>query len=750
MDKIKTIKIKNEDGSISEESYTISVDAKNVDMLNGKDVQDTIGNINIDRDGNIAQQLNSLNDSNANLINSISNLTEDVNKKIYYFNTFSDMENANLKPGDCVEILGYYNKNDKGGAIFKIVQEVTSIPLNNGYFAEVIEDKSEVKYIFPKNWPVLCGDANLIIAYGKSILIDSHREGAKNQLYTMLSNYGITHLDYAIFSHYHDDHVGNLENLVADGYIDENTMVYLPTYCDLIATLTGPNRALDYYQRCGVALAPLHNSKVPSEWEVLKLGLDFTITFYNCDPTWFNEGGYTDYNNMSTVCLVRHGKNKSLYTGDATGDGPWLRAIENNFITESIDLYKIGHHGINNACKQLIYLIKPTYAVQPSTMKDSQKNNFAITSDLNVLQNMGTKIYSVHRNPNTYIEFVSQINTMKNTKGIVTTAISKENRIYNIYVDRSTSNEIQDGTQDYPYRDLPQAISECLNTGFGHYVFHLADGTYCNAHDSNTKNKVRFAGCSIEIEGNSTDNTAVTLNMGFLAHAVNLKLSNLTINTHLIHGIECYTSNVEINNCIFDGITGEAGDFNGISAYDNSIIRIKDAIFRKIQANSISSHGDSVYLSNVSFDTCGRGIRWEKSSFISAYNVSFTNIRSEKFYNPDHTGFLYLPEEKLTEVNLNILDGEIVLKKDITLYNRAILYFGVVSEGTLQSVEIRAFPGETFRKGLKYNGYLGDDLISFTVNSEDTTKITLTRSDPNPTLNFRTIYGHLNDTRVLP
>ena len=34
MDKIKTVKIKNPDGSVSEETYTISVDAKNVDMEN--------------------------------------------------------------------------------------------------------------------------------------------------------------------------------------------------------------------------------------------------------------------------------------------------------------------------------------------------------------------------------------------------------------------------------------------------------------------------------------------------------------------------------------------------------------------------------------------------------------------------------------------------------------------------------------------------------------------------------------------
>ena len=60
MDKIKTIKIKNPDGSISEETYTISVDAKDVDMNNGKDLQDTIGTIDIDTDGSIAEQLKNI------------------------------------------------------------------------------------------------------------------------------------------------------------------------------------------------------------------------------------------------------------------------------------------------------------------------------------------------------------------------------------------------------------------------------------------------------------------------------------------------------------------------------------------------------------------------------------------------------------------------------------------------------------------------------------------------------------------
>ena len=81
MNKIKTIKIKNEDGTVSEESYSISVDAINVDMSNGKNLQDTIGNINIDTDGNIASQLDNLNNNQEIMFDELNtNLTNLTNR----------------------------------------------------------------------------------------------------------------------------------------------------------------------------------------------------------------------------------------------------------------------------------------------------------------------------------------------------------------------------------------------------------------------------------------------------------------------------------------------------------------------------------------------------------------------------------------------------------------------------------------------------------------------------------------------
>lgn len=55
MNKIKTVKIKNPDSSVSEETYTILVDTKDVYIKDGKDLQETIGIINIDKDSSIAE-----------------------------------------------------------------------------------------------------------------------------------------------------------------------------------------------------------------------------------------------------------------------------------------------------------------------------------------------------------------------------------------------------------------------------------------------------------------------------------------------------------------------------------------------------------------------------------------------------------------------------------------------------------------------------------------------------------------------
>lgn len=132
MDKIKTIKVKNEDGSLSEETYAISADAINIDMENGRDLQETIGTIDVYNKGNIAEQLTAIE----------TNLKE----KVYCFDTVAKMKTANLVKGDYASTLGYYSINDGGKGLYKIVNQVNTEDfqesLNNGLYATLVLDET--------------------------------------------------------------------------------------------------------------------------------------------------------------------------------------------------------------------------------------------------------------------------------------------------------------------------------------------------------------------------------------------------------------------------------------------------------------------------------------------------------------------------------------------------------------------------------------------------------------------------------
>ena len=192
MDKIKTVKIKNEDGSISQNSYTISVDAVDVDMANGKDLQDTIGTIDIDTDGNIATQLKRIKNYDIaieNIETNIENIETDIenieidisdlqadnasiksdfNKKPYCFNTVLDMKAATeLKDGDYATTLGFYTINDGGAGEYKISSNNDGFiqNLNNDLFAKLIIKEEYTPATFGCKEDGTTDDTTLLQAY---------------------------------------------------------------------------------------------------------------------------------------------------------------------------------------------------------------------------------------------------------------------------------------------------------------------------------------------------------------------------------------------------------------------------------------------------------------------------------------------------------------------------------------------------------------------------------------------------------
>ena len=120
MDKVKYIKLEQEDGSYSE-SIPLSVDSDYVDV-NGQSL--TVE------------------------LNRIDNLETQINKKPYYYVNIATMKtDINLEEGDVIQTLGYYEANDGGSGLYEIVDDENLVDdggsiheLDNGLFAQLIVD----------------------------------------------------------------------------------------------------------------------------------------------------------------------------------------------------------------------------------------------------------------------------------------------------------------------------------------------------------------------------------------------------------------------------------------------------------------------------------------------------------------------------------------------------------------------------------------------------------------------------------
>ena len=555
-----------------------------------------------------------------------------------------------------------------------------------------------VEYIFPKNWGLTySGDANLIKAFGKSILIDTHRASNKTQLEQMLTDNGVTHIDYLIVTHYHDDHMGNVANLVTDGFVDSDTKVYLTADCNFI----DQSSFLQNYR--AEVINALTNAeityKTPAEGEMIVLGENCKLTFYNTDRTAIDT--YSDYNNASIICKFQHGAVTTMYTGDALGYA-LQRALDNGFINQKVDLYKIEHHGIqhNNTILKVLQKMMPDYAVQPSGLGDAQRCIYSASTTLGYLQSKGCKTFSCHKNSD-YIVFKSTPTTMKVVKGVQNTSISNYNSgtVNVLYADATTTNTIQDGSSQYPFKDLIQAIGECERKGSGHYKVILRPGEYC-AGTANDLNQVMFNCLDVEI-ASSTDNAADVIIRGQVtAQNSTVKFNKVTLATNELGTSSATTmtivrSDLELANCVLDGdaLTDPTCVWSS-----HSKISLDSCSFKNYRIG-ISAHFDSVFAYNTAFSDISLRAFQLSASDLRDNGTTYTNVASR--FSTGSGGYrngaireeLYFGDTKT---------GDITLKGDVRRFNRLIIQSGYKGGGTMFSHEIYSWRRENFSQNTVY------------------------------------------------
>ena len=215
------------------------------------------------------------------------------------------------------------------------------------------------------------GDATLIKNGTSAMLIDAgdNDKGTKVQLY--LSKQGVKTLDYVIGTHADADHIGGMD-VILYKFDCKTVMVSeknknTATYRDVVDTMKSKG----------------YKNTKPVVGSTYKLGdAEFTIIAPN--------GTYSDTNNSSIGIILKHGKNKFLFTGDAETEAE--SDIVKNGVNIDADVYQVGHHGSNTASsKALLDAVTPTYAVISCGTDNSYGHPHAET--LNNLRSMGVKVF---------------------------------------------------------------------------------------------------------------------------------------------------------------------------------------------------------------------------------------------------------------------------------------------------------------------------------------------------------------------
>lgn len=190
------------------------------------------------------------------------------------------------------------------------------------------------------------GDASLVITPdGSAMLIDTGPSQSKNKLKRELDEAGFKDLDFAVFTHPDEDHIGNAETVLR-GYTV--ITVLMPDF----------SKNTNVYKKMMAAI----------EEEKVKLEYPEPNTKYELGEAEFvilaPISKYKSSNNNSIVLRLKYGQNTFLFMGDAESEAEkdMLNAYNKNDI--GCDVIKVGHHGSSSSStKEFINAVMPLYAI---------------------------------------------------------------------------------------------------------------------------------------------------------------------------------------------------------------------------------------------------------------------------------------------------------------------------------------------------------------------------------------------------
>lgn len=656
-------------------------------------------------------------------------IVEYLNKVIYNQNLLDEANNELIDSFNDLKnyVDNYFNTLDLQDEVDDKINEM----VESGEFETLLNNyfNPNFKIIIPKNFEnVDIGDIILLKVYDKNIVIDTHRSEALSDVVDFLDRNNISKIDYMILSHYHNDHVGNFVSLVNEGYIDENSFVYLPGYSSLIEN---DETTLGYYNSVNDTITTNNIPHiVPSEGDTLTIE-DFKITFYNCETAIFQTMGVTNYNDCSTVCLAEYGDQKVLFTGDIT-DKPFKRFTDNQIFNYKIDIYKLEHHGNNINDEDVTFLeqITPSLALHTATSYSIELGRCSRSNGLAYMMMNNIPIYSQFNNTDD-IEF----NVYKDRYNLVK---GKQNYsqagygIVNTYtVDAATTNTIQNGSTTYPFKSLAQALGKIGKIQYARNIINCKAGTYT------FPTKQYVSGADITINGVSGNIPAVVVDGELIFHNCNVTLNNLTItNNNNYDGIDFQSSNVVVNKCNIYAPDETLSTKNGITSF-KSMLTIRDTTI-SYYTNAIQTQYDLSYYNTLTISHCTTAFSQNRSRF-SRFNITYTSVTNQL----TGTNYVEIENKTKSEIIFNTSTAttegtEMTLSKNFVTYNKLIISVGNISDGTWESILVNCYDNDYFRNTQKY--LIVTSTGSFVISTSNNNKLTIDSNNDN-TQNIRQIIG---------
>ena len=227
-----------------------------------------------------------------------------------------------------------------GGFIMTLMENPDELPSGN--------DDPFVSYCKVHYIDVGQGDCELVECDGKYMLIDAGENGHENDVINYLTKLGVEKLDYVVASHQHSDHIGGLEEVLAEFKADN---IIMPR-------LTKEQTPTNSTYKAFLKAVQASGAKVVEA----KVGAKYTLGTSSFEILGPVTNDAEDINNMSAVMRLDYGENSFLFTGDAETEEE-LEILDNGADLDC-DVLKAGHHGSSTSShKKFVAAVTPEICV---------------------------------------------------------------------------------------------------------------------------------------------------------------------------------------------------------------------------------------------------------------------------------------------------------------------------------------------------------------------------------------------------